>query len=150
MVRACAGTDGKKRRNGLPLERAPERQGVPSAGTAGCSGALGTSLRRLSQDSLVVAACSRFACGKTSRFLFIQSCCIFMKIRWIPASRHVQVAELTRILEEDELFQYPKEDDLIGPVRDQPALPRQRERGCSARRGTARPLRAALTHCASP
>lgn len=61
-----------------------------------------------------------------------------------------QVAELTRILEEDELFQYPKEDDLIGPVRDPSALPRPRVRGCSVRRGPARPLRAALTHWASP
>ena len=41
---------------------------------------------------------------------------LFLKIRLISAARHAQVAELTRILEENELFQYPKEDDLIGPV----------------------------------
>ena len=111
-----------------------------SARTAGRSGALGTLLRWLSQGSLV---------GNRASFVYSE-CCIFLKIRWIPAARHAQVAELTRILEEDELFQYPKEDDLIGPVRDPPALPRQRARGCSARRGTALPLRAALTHCASP
>ena len=75
-------------------------------------------MRRRSQDSL----------QSETRLIVDYSelpSCIFLKIRWIPAARHAQVAELTRILEEDELFQYPKEDDLIGPVRDPPALPRQ-------------------------
>ena len=44
------------------------------------------------------------------------------------AAGRAQVAELTRILEEDELFQYPEKDDLIGPVRAPPA-------SCRARNG---------------
>ena len=34
-----------------------------------------------------------------------------------------QVAELTRLIEEDELFQYPQKDDIIGPVYCSPACP---------------------------
>ena len=47
------------------------------------------------------------------------------------AAGRAQVAELTRILEEDELFQYPEKDDLIGPVRAPPASCAQR-RACPA------------------
>lgn len=34
-----------------------------------------------------------------------------------PATNCTQVAELTRIIEEDPLFKYPEKDDLIDSVR---------------------------------
>ena len=54
------------------------------------------------------------------------------------AAGRAQVAELTRILEEDELFQYPEKDDVIGPVRAPPA-------SCRARNGA----RAQRQRCAT-